>query len=136
MANSGSVILNAVVTVNGSNISGTLNKTQITMKRPVVTWSAYGDESTSKNAGWRDEQVKFSGLYTGSTAEAYSVLFALYSGTAGGSNATLSICDGLSTSGTWTGTGKITELNGNLNMNEVSVIDCTIDINGTLAWVG
>lgn len=135
MANSGSVILNAVVTVNGTNISGALNKTTIGLKRPMISWIAYGDEAQSKAGGFRDEQVKFSGLYTGSTVEAYHVLFSLYAGTAGGANATLNIVDGLSTSGTWTGTGKVTELTANLNMNEVAVIDCTVDINGTMTWV-
>lgn len=135
MANSGHVILNAGVTVNGTNISGSLNKTTISMKRPVITWIAYGDEANSKQAGFRDEQVQFSGLYTGSTIEGYHVLFALYSAMGGGNNATLSITDGLSTAGTWTGTGRITQLDANLNMNEVATMDVTIDINGTMSWV-
>ena len=131
MANSGNVIHNATVTINGTAITGTTNQTEIRLRRAPVTWTAYGDESMTKDAGVRDEQVRFRGLYTVGATDAFAVLWGIYIGNDGGTAGTVAVADGITSGKTYTGTGKVTELSANLNMGEAGMIDCTIDVNGT-----
>ena len=132
MAN-GQIFHNCTIKWNGDDISGQVNRVEITRERPTASWTVFGTDVLQKDQAERNESVRLSLVYTEGASEAYAKLDAAFTATGGGTAGTLTVTP-VASGSVFTAVGKVASMPSTIPTSEAGAFEAVIEPSSGLTW--